>query len=165
MDGPARVRYVEQVSALKVDELGPGEVYLAATRFSMPPPPRRKDEAEQRLGFSELRRMMRIGVLTRPEPQAIPGFPTAWEMVLGLTASRLVCWRTQKGTNLPGHLLGAVDLRDVVSLELVTVPQRRGRSLAVKFVLRGSPRVLLDVVAGFRADAEDLVAEARRLLG
>jgi hypothetical protein len=165
VNGTAQAPYVEQVSALKVDELGPGEVYLAAARFSLPPPPKRKDEADQRLGFSELRRMMRIGVLTRPEAQAIPGFPTAWEMVLGLTASRLVSWRTQKGTNLPGHLLGAVDLRDVAGVELMTLPLRRGRSLGVKFVLRGGPRVLLDVVAGFRADAEDLVDEAQRILG
>jgi hypothetical protein len=87
-------------------------------------------------------------------------------MVLGLTPSRVVSWRTQKGMNLPGFLLGTVELRDLLAVELATVPQRRGgRSLGVKFVLRGGPRVLLDVVAGFRADAEGFVSEAQRALG
>jgi hypothetical protein len=161
---PSHAPFVERVSALKLDELDRSERYVAASRFSMPPPPRRRDQGDQGLGFSDLRRLMRIGVLTRPEPQAIPGFPAAWEMVVALTPLRLVSWQVTKGTDLPGTLLGSVHLRDVAEIDLVTLPQRRGRSLAVKFVLHRGPRVLLDVVAGFRADAEQLTSEAQSLL-
>ena len=156
--------FVERVTGLKGDELGPGERYVAASRFSLPAPPRRRDAPEQGLGLSEVRRMLRIGVLTRPDAQAIPGFPTAWEMVLGLTPIRLISWKAMKGTDLPGSLLGAVPIADLSEVGLVTVPQRRGRSLAVKFVVRDGPRVLLDVVAGYRADAEQLTAQLQELL-
>lgn len=153
--------YVDLVSSAKDDELAPGEHYLGACRFSMPKPPRLADVPLKGLSMNQLRQLTRVSLLTKGEPQAIPGFPTAWEMAIGLTPQRLVVWRAQRGTDLPANLLGAVAAAELEALEMTTVPDRRGRTLAVKFTLRNGPRVLLDVVTGYRADAEAMVAGFR----
>ncbi len=159
--------YLDVINETKTGDLDPGERYLAATRLSMPPPPRRVEERSRGMSVADLRDQLRIG-LTRPEPQRIPGFPTSWEMAVALTPQRLVVWNVGgvKGSaaDRPGDVLGTVRVADIASAELTTLPDRKGRTLAVKVVLRHGPRVMLDVVAGFRPDSESFVEELTRLV-
>lgn len=159
--------YVAVLHETKNGELDAGERYLAGTRLSLPRTPRRVEEQTRGLSVSQLREQFRLGI-TRSEPQRIPGFPTAWDMAVGLTPQRLVVWNVGgvKGAaaDRPGELLGTVRITDLVGAEMATVPDRRGRTLAVKFILRHGPRVLLDVVTGFRPDTEELVEEMQAVL-
>lgn len=146
------------------DELGGGEIYLAATRLSLPRSPPRLDIEEGSMETSERRLLLRLAIISRPPPRPIPGFPVAWQMVAALTPGRILLWRTARGSNLPGQFIGSVRVADLLAAELVTVPDRRGRTLAVKFVQRHGPRVMLDVVAGFRPETELLVGSLTDVL-
>lgn len=106
---------------------------------------------------SERRQLLRLAVVTRPPPRPIPGFPVAWQMVVALLPDRLMVWQPGRGSDLPFRFLGAVRMADLLAAEMATVPDRHGRTLAAKFVQRHGPRVMLDVVAGFRAETELLV--------
>ena len=55
-----------------------------------------------------------------------------------------------------------LDALEYVELAIVTV--RTGRTLAVKFALQDGPRIMLDVVAGFRPDTEHFVEETTHQL-
>lgn len=161
-----RSDYLERFLATQAatGELYHDETWLAATRLSLPRHPPRLDLEERGMETSERRQLLRLSVITRPPPKPIPGFPVAWQMVLGLTPGRLVVWQTVRGTNLPGQQIGAVRVADLLAAEMVTVPDRRGRTLAAKFIQRNGPRVMLDVVAGFRPESELLVGNLTDLL-
>lgn len=158
---------VERLRTTRAGELGPGEWYLGATRLSIPRPPRRPEI--QSRGFRIGPRTERGPVERAENPfsrevQRIPGFPTAWDMTLGLTPSRMIVWATGR-TGGTGELLGHVLLVDLTEIELRVVPAPRGgRSLAVRFVQRNAPVVMFDVIAGHRADTEHFVEQAAQLL-
>lgn len=158
---------LERLRTARADDLGPGEWYVGAVRLSLPRPPAPPELQS---------RGLRLGPRTEKGPaerahnpfsrevQRIPGFPTAWDMTLGLTPERVIVWATGRSGGT-GELRGHVLLGDLTEIDLRVVPApRSGRALAVRFVQRNAPIVMFDVIAGHRADAEHFVAEAARLL-
>lgn len=161
---PTPPPYRERIAAAVHHEFGGDERLLAATRLSLPLTRSKVDEhgkEQTGLGLSLLQHY--VSIIRKPPPP-VPGFPVSWEMVAALTPQRIVVWTPRRGGEQPGGLLGAVPMSDLQDVVLATVPARGGRTLAAKFVLRSGPRVMLDVVAGFRADSEQFVDEVQRLL-
>jgi len=163
----SRPDLLERLRAARSDELDPYEWYVGAVRLSLPRPPPRPDMTPR--GFRIGPRTERGPAERAPNPlsrevQRIPGFPTAWDMTLGLTTTRVIVWSTARSGGT-GTLLGHVLLADLLEIGLRVVPAPRGgKSLAVRFVQRAAPVVMFDVIAGHRADAENFVTEAGRLL-
>ncbi len=158
---PFRARVAEAVHA----DLAHDEALLGATRLSTPYTRTRTDESgKERNNLLDMALLQRSLALVRQPPKQVPGFPIDWDMIAVLTRHRIVLWKPLRTGDQPSSLIGAVPLSDLDDVELATVPVRGGRSLAVKFVLKHGPRVMLDVVAGFREDTEQFVAEAQRLI-
>lgn len=160
----ARPPYRERIAAAVHHEFDGAEQLLAATRLSLPTSSTRVDErGKERSGF-DLSIVQQYVSITRTPPKPIPGFPVAWDMVVALTRQRLLVWSVRRGGEQPGGLLGAVKLSELTDAVVTSVPLRRGRGLVIKFVLRSGPRVMLDVVTGFREDTEHLASELSWLL-
>lgn len=157
--------YRERIAEAAHAELAHDEVLLAATRFSLPVTKTKVDEqGKERKNLLDMALLQRSLAIVRQPPRQIPGFPTHWDMIAGLTRHRIVVWKPLRSGDAPASVLGSVQLRDLSEVVLTTIPDKQGRTLAVKFVLRNGPRVMLDVVAGFREDSEQFVAEATRQL-
>jgi len=164
--------YRYRIAAVAGNELAPDEQLLAATRLVLPMNNARYDEnLEERSGLRDMALLQHLMVVVRPAPKPIAGFPLAWDMVLGLTRHRVLVWKPRRGSQQPGDYLGSVPLNQIEAFSLSTVPDRKGRTLAVKISLDHGPRIMFDVLAGFRADTEHFVEEAqhhvevRRFLG
>lgn len=164
MSQPARP-YRERIAEAAHGELGGDEVLLAAARFSMPLTRTKVDaDGKERKNLLDMAFLQRSVALVRKPPPPIPGFPVHWDMIMGLTKHRIIVWKPLRSGDDPSALVGSVALRDLESVAVHSVPDRRGRTLGVKFVQRNGPRVLLDVVAGFREDTEQFVEETNRQL-
>ncbi len=162
---PAGPPYRERIAAAVHAELADDEAPLGATRLSTPYTRTRVDASgKERSNLLDMALVQRSVAIVRQPPKPVPGFPIDWDMIAVLTRHRIVLWKPLRSGDQPSSLLGAVRLADLTNVELTTVAVRRGRSLAVKFVLAHGPRVLLDVVAGFREDTEQFVAEAQRMI-
>lgn len=160
-EGPYRERIAEAARP----ELSGDEPLLGATRLAMPRNTTKVDEnGKERSGLLGLSWVQHYIALVRTPPKPITGFPAHWDTVIGVTRHRLAIWRPRRGTHQPGEFLGSVQLDALEYVELATVTVRTGRTLAVKFALRDGPRIMLDVVAGFRADTEQFVEEVTHQL-
>lgn len=160
-DQPYRERIAEAVQ----QELAPDERLLAATRLVLPRNNAKVDEqGNERDGLLDMALLQNLMIMFRPPPKPVPGFPVHWDVVAALTRHRIVLWKPRRGSHQPSELLGAVQLVDLADVQLATVADARGRSLAVKFSLRNGPRVMLDVMAGFRADTEEFVEQVQTQL-
>lgn len=157
--------YRERVAAAAHGELGGDETLLAAARFSLPLTRTKVDEdGNERKNLLDMAVLQRYLALVRQPPKPIPGFPVHWDMIMGLTKNRIIVWKPLRSGDEPSSVVGSIALRDLESVTLATIPVRGGRTLGVKFVPRNGPRVLLDVVAGFREDTELFVVETNRQL-
>ena len=135
---------------------------LAATKVVLPVNRARYDEnLKERNSIGDLALLQHLLVLVRPEPKPVAGFPVFWDMVLGLTRNRVLVWKPRRGSEQPATYLGSVPLDDLARVDVTSVPDRKGRTLALKIALAHGPALLLDVVAGFRADSEEFAAEAQ----
>ena len=148
---PYRYRVAEAVRY----EFAADESLLAATRFSLPHFTTRVDpDGKESNRLRDMPLVQRFMLVVRPPPRPVPGFPVSWDMVAALTERRVVLWKPRRGTHHPGELLGALALSDLRDACLQTVRDAHGHTLAAKFIPRHGPLVMLDVVAGFRADSE-----------
>lgn len=158
--------YRERIAEAAHAELAHDEVLLGATRLALPVTRTKVDEqGKERKNLLDMALLQRSLAIVRQPPKQIPGFPTHWDMIAGLTKHRIVVWKPLRSGDAPSSVIGSVQMRDLTEVVLTTIPDGRGRTLAVKFVLRNGPRVMLDVVAGFREDTEQFVNEANRQLG
>ena len=171
-DPTAGTPYHHRIADSVADELTYDEQLLGATRLVLPMNAARYDEnLQERSGVKDLALLQHFMVLVRPAPKPVAGFPLHWDMVLALTRNRVLVYKPRRGSHQPGSYLGSVPLSHLTQVELATVPDRAGRTLAVKFNLDHGPRLMLDVLAGYRADTEQFVEEAqhhlevRRFLG
>lgn len=171
-DPTAGTPYRHRIAESVADQLPHDEQLLGATRLVLPINSARYDEnLEERSSLKDLALLQHLMVLVRPAPKPVAGFPLHWDMVLGLTRNRILVYKPRRGSHQPGGYLGSVPLSQLTKVELATVPDRIGRTLAVKFNLDHGPRLMLDVLAGYRADTEHFVDEAqhhlevRRFLG
>jgi len=155
---PYRFRIAEAAR----DDLGGDEQLLAATRVVLPFNRSRYDETlKERNTLGDLALLQHLLVLVRPAPKPIAGFPVFWDMVLGLTRNRIIVWKPRRGSEQPTALLGSVQLDDLERVGVATVPDRKGRTLALKISLAHGPTLLLDVLAGFRAETEEFAEETQ----
>jgi hypothetical protein len=173
MNDVTATRLRERIAPVVAAELDGDERLLAATRVVLPINDSKYDEnGKERSELRRLALVQHVLVRFRPPPPPVAGFPVHWDMVLCLTRHRVLVWKPRRGSAHPTQMLGAVPLAELELVKLTTVPARGGgRTLAVKIALRHGPRMLFDVMAGFRTDSEEFAEEAqhqievRRFLG
>ncbi len=158
--------YYSRIAASTADELTLNEHLLAATRVVLPFNNARYDEKlVERSGAKDLALLQHLIALVRPAPKPVAGFPLHWDMVLALTRQRILVYKPRRGSPQPAAFLGSVSLSHLTEVKLATIPDRRGRTLALKINIDHGPRLMLDVLAGYRSDTEHFVETAQPHLG